>query len=251
MYSLALFEQRQLWLAGLAMLWALLLFGGFLLGVPNAARTRRMPTWTRMLSSLTLVVAAWSWYGFTRTGAAGSYALLIAIGMTFGFCGDVFMARLLPVPQHVLWGMGAFGLGHIAYIAAFLRLGDQLGLNAAGPRWGAWIVWLLIGLAGWYFAVYRGQHATVLHKAALPYALLLANTAGLATGLAVQNPAFAPLALGAGLFLASDLILAAHLFSGICFRLIDDVVWLAYGPAQALIVYSVGAAMGVLGQSFG
>jgi hypothetical protein len=100
-------------------------------------------------------------------------------------------------------------------------------------------VWLLIGLVGWYIAVYRGQKPTVLHWAALPYALLLASTAGLASGLAVQAPVFVPLALGGALFLLSDLILAARLFSGAHFYLIDDVVWLTYGPAQALLVYAV------------
>jgi hypothetical protein len=86
----------------------------------------------------------------------------------------------------------------------------------------------------------------MLHRAALPYALLLASTAGLATGLAVQAPAFVPLAIGGGLFLLSDLILAARLFNGVYFYLIGDIVWLTYGPAQALIVYSVSSAPGVL-----
>ena len=81
---------------------------------------------------------------------------------------------------------------------------------------------------------------TVLHYAALPYALLLASTAGFATGLALNISAFIPLALGCALFLLSDLLIAARLFSGVFFPLIDDVVWLTYGPAQMLIVYSIG-----------
>ena len=47
-------------------------------------------------------------------------------------------------------------------------------------------------------------------------------------------------ALGAALFLLSDLLLAAQLFNGVKFRLIGDVVWMLYGPAQMLIVYSIG-----------
>jgi hypothetical protein len=83
-----------------------------------------------------------------------------------------------------------------------------------------------------------------LHWVALPYALLLASTAGVATGLALQDTAFWPMAAGAALFLLSDLILAAQLFNGRRFRLIDDVIWLTYGPGQMLIVYSVAAALG-------
>ena len=65
-----LFPLAQPWqqalLLGLLVLWAIFLFGGFLFGKRNAEGTRRMPTWTRMASSLTLVVAAWFWYAFTR-----------------------------------------------------------------------------------------------------------------------------------------------------------------------------------------
>ncbi|MBK7217160.1 MAG: hypothetical protein IPH95_08940 [Candidatus Promineofilum sp.] len=84
---------------------------------------------------------------------------------------------------------------------------------------------------------------TVIHWIALPYALLLATTAGLATGLALAEGRLAPLALGTALFLLSDLILAGEMFSGLSFPLIDDVIWLTYGPAQMLIVYSVAAVL--------
>jgi hypothetical protein len=223
--------------------WAALLFGGFIFGKRQTGREGRMPTWTRMTSSAVLVVAGWSWAALAAGSGAATFSLLIAVGMTLGFLGDLFMAKLLPVSPHVLWGMAAFGLGHVAYIAAILGYGSSHGLDAAGPRFGAWLVWLLIGAVAWYFVVFRGQKPTALHWAALPYSLLLASTAGFATGLALQDPAFAPLAIGAVLFLISDLILAAQLFAGRRFRLIDDVVWLTYGPGQMLIVYSVGAAI--------
>ena len=54
---------------------------------------------------------------------------------------------------------------------------------------------------------------------------------------------FIPLALGAALFLLSDLILAGEMFSGLSFPLIGDAIWLTYGPAQMLIVYSVAAVL--------
>ena len=238
---------QRYWLIGLGLLWAVLLFGGFLAGRSDAST--RMPTWTRLGSSLALVAAAWSWYVFSRDTAAHAFTLLLALGMTAGFLGDLFMAGVLPGGRSVLGGMGAFGLGHVFYIAACLMLGNQQGLNAAGPRWGAWAAWLLVGLVGWYVVVFRGQAATTLHWAALPYALLLASTAGCATGLALQAPAFIPLALGGALFLASDLILAAQLFNGLRFPYIGDVIWLTYGPAQLLIVYAAGAARQVVGQT--
>jgi len=232
-------------LVGLAVGWAALLFGGFILGRPQPGRDGRMPRWTRMASSLALVVAGWVWAATARDGAAGGFARLIAVGMSLGFLGDLFMAKLLPVSPHVLWGMAAFGLGHVAYIAAIISFGDAHGLNAIGLRLAAWLAWLIVGAGAWYLVVFRGQRPTVLHWAALPYSLLLASTAGFATGLALQHAAFLPLAVGAALFLISDLILAARLFAGRGFPLVDDVIWLTYGPGQMLIVYSVAAGLAV------
>jgi hypothetical protein len=238
-------------LLGLGLLWAALLFGGFLVSSPDEATDRRLPTWVRMTSSFTLVLAAWTWYRTVHPGSVAGFGLWIALGMTLGWIGDLCLARLAPLPQPVLFGMAAFGLGHVAYITAAVSFGNQYGLDNPAARWGAWAGWLLIGLAGWYWIVLRGQQATVLHWAALPYALLLASTAGCATGLALQRPAFAPFALGAALFLLSDLILAAQLFNNYRFERvhINDVVWLTYGPGQMLIVYSVGSALRVGGAS--
>ncbi len=236
-------QLQRYWLSGLLILWACLLFGGFVFGKTDPKTNRRMPTWTRMMSSLTLVVASWSWYLFTQNSSIRWFSLLIAVGMTLGFVGDLCLARLLPLPQPTLGGIAAFGLGHVAYIIALLSFGNEYGLTAPAPRWGALSAWLLIGLIGWYLVVFRGGKPTVLHKAALPYALLLASTAGLATGLALQATAFIPLAIGSGLFLLSDLILAAELFNHLKFPLIGDVVWLTYGPAQMLIVFAVNSAL--------
>ncbi len=229
----------RLWLAGLLVVWALFLFGGFLAGSGNPQR--RMPTWTRMASSMTLVVASLSWVLASRGSVIVPYAVLIAAGMIFGLAGDLTLAGVLPGGRSVLGGMAAFGIGHILYINAFIWLG-----GAVAP-WSALVGWWLVGAVGWYLVVYRNREPDLLLWAALAYALLLATTAGLATGLALQDPQFIPLAIGAGLFLLSDLILAGELFADLSFRYIGDLVWLTYGPAQMLIVYSVASALLVTG----
>ena len=222
-------------------LWAGLLFGGFLFGPADA--NQRMPLWTRLASSAVLVIAAWSWVTLTRYDFASSFILWLAIGMSLGFLGDLFMAGVMPGGRNVLGGMAAFGLGHIAYIIGIWQFSNQSGLASGTIRWGSLIVWWIIGAVAWYFVVYRGQQPTTLHQAALPYALLLASTAGVATALALQDAQFIWLALGAVLFLSSDLILAAELFNGTSFFLIGDVIWLTYGPGQMLIVYSAITAV--------
>lgn len=226
------------WMWVLLAAWALLLFGGFAFGTTNADGSRRMPAATRMGSSLALVLLAWAGVAAVDP-ALRLIAILGALGMTFGFVGDLFMARLIPARTPVLGGIGAFGIGHVFYIAAFLLWGAQFAVGDAGPRWIAWLVWLLLGAAGWYWIVLRPATPTKLRWAALPYSLLLATTAGVASGLAFSAPALALLALGAALFLLSDLILATQLFNKAHFPLISDVVWLTYGPGQMLIVVAL------------
>ena len=223
---------QTLVLAGLLAVWATCLFGGFAFGTLNAEGTHRIPRPLRMASSLTLVVFAWVWVLFTED-AAQRLGVFFAVGMTLGFIGDLFMARLIiKSDAHVLGGMGAFGLGHVAYIIGLLNYG--------GAQWGAMLVWWLIAAGIWYGIIWRtADERTPQHIAALPYALLLAATAGAATGIALEVGGFAVIAVGAALFLGSDLLLALQLFSGWHFKYIGDVVWLTYGPGQMLIVAGV------------
>lgn len=232
------------WLVVLLLFWAVLLFGGLFVGQPDAERTRRMPASMRLPSSLVLVVAAWSGFLLVAENEC-AVALLVAVGMTLGFIGDLFMARVIPMQNNVLGGIGSFGLGHVMYILALWQVEASA---VFANRWPVLIIWWFIGMGGWYFAVFRGQKPTLLHYAALPYALLLSTTTGVATMLALTTPAFfLTLAVGAALFLISDLILAAGLFSALRLPFIHDIVWLTYGPAQMFIVYSMlGALLGTV-----
>ncbi|HKT37793.1 MAG TPA: lysoplasmalogenase, partial [Ktedonobacterales bacterium] len=190
-----------------------------------------------LASSATLVLAGWIWYLATRdTPGVAVFALLIAVGMTCGFLGDLLLADVLPLSQGFLAGMAAFALGHLAYIAAILSLTTRV-------QWAIEGIALLVGLVGWYLVVFRSGKDAMLRWAALPYTLLLTTTAGVATGLAIQEPAFLPLAIGAALFLISDLLVAGKQFGSLRIPHGDDAIWLSYGPAQMLIVYAVNSAL--------
>ena len=238
----ALSPPQRLWLTALLILWAALLFGGFIFGPTRD--NRRIPRWARMTSSFLLALAAWSWWAFARETPAQRYALCIALGMTFGFLGDLALAHLLGLKgsKAIMGGIGAFAVGHLCYIAGVLHAESALRLTDARAIWGALGLLWLIAVVGWRAVVMRGaEKPAALHWAALPYALLLATTAGLALSLALQDPAFIALAAGAFLFLISDLILAGALFNDLAIPLIHDIVWLTYGPGQMLIVFSIGA----------
>ncbi len=223
----------------LAVVWAVLLFGGLLLGQSEPGRLGRIPRWARLGSSLALALAAWAW---ALENGWNVIAILVALGMALGLRGDILLSGVTPLKKPLPAAMAAFGLGHVMYCAALLLLGAGLG---ASPTIGVfpWLAYLTIGVGGWYLAVQRGHPREVLRLTALPYALLLASTAGLAAGLAVQSPAVWPAAIGGSLFLFSDLMVAVQRFSGVRFPAMDDVVWLTYGPGQALIVFGVNAVL--------
>lgn len=231
----------RLWLLLLLLVWAALLFGGFLFGGATEA-DRRMPRWTRLGSSVVLVIAGWSWVLLARETAALPFVLLVALGMSFGFLGDCFLAGVLPGSKPA--GIASFALDHVCTISGILWLSALLAPLGAGRALLTYGVWWLVALLGWYLVVYRPATAvTRLHWLVLPYGLLLATTAAAATGLAQQAPAFWPLVLGAALFLLSDTILGGVWFSELDWLYAHDLIWLTYGSGQMLIVYASGIAL--------
>jgi hypothetical protein len=125
----------------------------FILGEGDRGACRPGRAWRRR--------PRWSWPRSAGTPSAattpaGSYALLIAIGMTFGFIGDLALAGW-SCPAAATSSAASSRLASATSstsppscaIAARPGYGD-------GRRWGALAVWLLIGLVGWYFVVYRG-----------------------------------------------------------------------------------------------
>ena len=214
-------------------LWAALLFGGFLFGTEQPDEQRRMPRWTRLASSLTLVVAAWFWVSATESAAFDSLAIWIAIGMSLGFLGDIFMAQKSASGVHIIRGMLSFGLGHIAYIVGLFTV-TTVPINILIVS--VLIMWFIATIL-WYFVVMRGNRVTTLHALSLPYAYLLATTTAVAITLVTQVPSLICIPIGAMLFLISDLILAGELFSELRWRYLGDLVWFTYGPGQMLIVF--------------
>jgi uncharacterized membrane protein YhhN len=237
---------------------AALLLLGVVFGKRDASGTNRIPKPVRMLSSAMVLACALllqrGEHRARRRGQAG----LIAAGMGSGFVGDLIMAEVIPLPEHVLCGMLAFGAGHTCYMRAFTRqMSPGTPMTANGMihrgtprnpkmyftkvRWTALNAAWLVALLGWWGLVRNPKIGPTLNYGALAYALLLSSMSGLATALAAEDRRYSPVAIGGALFLASDMLLASELFRSTHFPQIGDVIWLTYISGQALIVAGMAA----------
>ncbi|HHS98578.1 MAG TPA: hypothetical protein ENK08_11935 [Chloroflexi bacterium] len=213
---------------------------GLAFGSLNQDRTHRSPTWARMVHSATLVGAALVWWRGKSVGTdLAGFATMVFWGMLFSFVGDLLMARVVPLPKYPIPGMAAFGVAHVLYILGYVRAGTALGLGS-GLAWGIGVgAGLLLAVVLWWVLIRAPDADPVLGYGALGYALLLGGMAGAAAALAVQQPRFAILAVGALLFLVSDAILGNRLFRHNDWFLVGDVVWVLYTAGQSLIVFTL------------
>lgn len=215
----------------------LLLVVGFVLGSYNKERTQRILLPFKMGTSFLLVlVALYLWLGPTAGSPRQGPAALIFLGMTFGFLGDLIMAKLIPVPDRLIFGILSFSVGHVLYSLAFVQLAQALGLPSPLSEWLVIAAFVTLAVALWRLLVHSPRMPALLNGAALGYAALISVMAALAEGLALQEGRFWSAAIGAVLFLLSDIILGNREFRDNSWFLVHDVIWTLYIAGQALIV---------------
>jgi hypothetical protein len=225
-----------------------LLGGGLAFGKLNAEGTCRLPRPLRMsLSAIVLTAAFLGWQSGARGTPAQLYAALILMGMAAGFVGDLILAELIPVPNRLIFGMLAFGIGHLFYIAAFLCLRLQFGFANTWSQWVVLAAMLAFCFWAWRTYVRNPARSKILNMGSLVYGLLIGIMTALAIDLAVQQTRLISLAVGALLFLASDFILGNWQVRGHVWKPCNDAIWTAYASGQLLIVYSVAAVLNLLG----
>jgi len=214
-----------------------LLLLGLVFGKRDEHGVNRIPKLVRMLSSSLVLVCA-----LLQRRAGRDQLNLVAAGMGCGFLGDLIMAQVVPLPEHVLFGMLTFGVGHGCYIKAFTDRARIVGTASPYVRRSTFGAAWLVALLGWLGLVRNPKIGAALNYGALAYALLLASMSGAAAALAAHDRRYMRPAIGGGLFLLSDLLLASRLFRDAHFEQIGDVVWLTYIAGQALIVDGMGLA---------
>lgn len=178
---------------------------------------------------------------------------LLGAALSFGAIGDFLLGvhRIgsLGVEQLFLFGLGAFLVGHLVYIAMFRRYRvNANSLTQQKPplkqyklEWGAQILGIAAVLAA------LGGVLVVLHNAlgallvpVVVYALVLPAMAISALLADLGNPLAA---IGGLCFVASDAMLAIAKFS-MPFTGHEPLIWIAYYLAQLLIF--LGVARGAL-----
>ncbi|HET7377890.1 MAG TPA: lysoplasmalogenase [Anaerolineae bacterium] len=210
----------------------ILLFIGFFSGRTNADRTSRVWPPLKLATSFVLVMAALILW----LNQSSSAALLIVLGMTFGFSGDLILAGVIHLPHRLIFAILTFGIGHVLYVMAFVQIALMRHLN---DPFGGSVFWTLFVIAAsvlWVVLIYNPKQPRVLNVGSLIYAWLISVMTGTAAGLALQDARFVWTTIGGGLFLLSDVILGNRELRGNKWFLINDVVWGIYITGQALIV---------------
>lgn len=163
----------------------------------------------------------------------------LVLGLALGALGDLALSR--KGEAAFLSGLGAFALAHLAYVAVFIGVEGRLApFDFGAPRW---LGLALLVIVAQSTLIWLLPHTGKLRRPVGAYVAII-TAMGLA---ALHLPAASALAIvGAGLFVASDLVLAVRLF-----RIADDspaarrtshAVWPLYWIGQGLILAGIGFA---------
>jgi len=160
-----------------------------------------------------------------------AFARWVLAGLVLGAVGDVCL--LGGSRRAFLAGLGAFLLGHLAYVVAIAAaLPPERWLGAAGALAAAPIIVGGIVLA-WLWPRLGGMRAPVIAYVATIVAMVVGAFAAMRTGVAPTR-----LAAGAALFFASDIAVARNRFVA---RTFANRAWglPAYYAAQLMIAWSI------------
>ena len=178
------------------------------------------------LATLLILVLALS-----LSPARPDYQWAIAAGLVLSTAGDVFL--MLPRDRFVA-GLASFLLAHLCYLRAF---------SIEVPFGAGLLLWLpFFAAGGMVVALVWPGLKPALRGPVVVYVIVIAAMAGQATGrwYAAGSAVALAAAVGAGLFVVSDAVLAIDRFRW-PFRAARAVTLTTYWAAQLLIAISVSA----------
>lgn len=202
----------------------------------------RLPLPVRITLSFLLLVAAL----FIALTAPGTYSYWVLPGMAFSTLGDLFMARIIPLPNRLYGGIGAFSVAHVFYVTAFVQTLGERGHAPGSIFVQSLFFYVLVTLAVFIFLVHNPT-GKLYKEIAIPflfYILWIAVMAAFAATLAVNTGGWSYLvAIGALSFVISDLIIGVTVLGEKKFPRSELWIWLTYVLAQMCIIYA-GLHMG-------
>ncbi len=221
----------------------LMLFGGLACGKLNGQRSGRLPRSVRVALSLGLLLAAsLNALAVVQLRVLDWYTGLVFLGMCAGFVGDLIMAEVIRLPDRLIGGMAAFAVGHVAYLSGFVVLVRQ---DRSPIRPALLVVMTALIVVAWYALVHSAHVRRSRDLGSLLYSLVIGWMVALALQLALHDPRHAMIALGAWLFMCSDLLLGNWVIRGHVWDGVNDWVWVTYVSGQFLIVFSIATAFRV------
>ncbi len=190
------------------------------------------------LSSV-LLLLAWSLVLVRGPGSLG--LILVALGMTASFGGDFcnlqFPGASRPLRQPLAFGIGAFMLAQVLYIAAFL---SRLPLAELRSRGGFLPILALLVIAPaliFRLRVYSPDRPRALMVLAFVYGFLLGAMAAVAISAAIaRGGAWIGIGCGAAFFMVSDAVFGNTTIRGVHPVWEFQIPWITYLLAQALLI---------------
>lgn len=163
-------------------------------------------------------------------------AWLLALGLALGAVGDLALSRRGETAFMI--GLGSFALAHLAYAVVFAGVEGRLALfDLSAARW--------LGLAALVIMAQSTMIWLLPHTGGLkrPVAAYVAIISAMGLAALHLPPAQGLAMLGAGLFVASDLVLSVELFrmreDSANARIASHVVWPLYWIGQGLILVGI------------
>ena len=166
----------------------------------------------------------WKAAGIVLLGlyALSQRAWLAGAALLFCATGDVLLELVFVA------GMGAFAIGHIFYVLAFLEWGRILGPNKRDHPVAVLVVIVSLILLSWLL-----PGMVDLLVPALIYQAII--TTMVATAFVVKAPMLAR--LGAVIFMISDTLIAAEKFANV--DVFPGAVWITYAGAQIMMAWGM------------
>lgn len=164
---------------------------------------------------------------------------LLALGLALGAVGDFALSR--KGEAAFMAGLGSFALAHLAYAVAFAGVEGRLAFfDLTALRWIGFAALVIMAQSTVFWLL---PHTGGLKRPVAAYVAII-TAMGVA---ALHLPAAQGLAmLGAGLFVASDLVLSVELFrmeeDSPATRVASHLVWPLYWVGQGLILVGIAWA---------